>query len=52
VDVERAYWPGTLFPNFPGAVYVIVSLTDRQEPAIKGFTIVEGAVNEVPLTVT
>jgi proteasome lid subunit RPN8/RPN11 len=52
VDVERAYWPGTLFPNFPGAVYVIVSLTDRQDPAIKGFTIVEGAVNEVTLTVT
>ncbi len=51
IDVGQAYWPGTLYPNYPGAVYVIVSLMDRGKPAVKGFLIDEGAVSEVPLTI-
>ena len=51
VDVEKAYWPGTLFPNYPEAVYVIVSLVDREQPVVKSYSIVEGKVRETPLTV-
>lgn len=50
VDVEKAYWPGTLFPSYPEAVYVIVSLMERQ-PVVKGFSILEGSVREVQLSV-
>jgi proteasome lid subunit RPN8/RPN11 len=49
VDVEKAYWPDTLYPNYPGSVYVIVSLLDRAKPVIKAFSIAGGAVSEVPL---
>jgi proteasome lid subunit RPN8/RPN11 len=52
VDVEKAYWPGTGLPNYPSAVYVIVSLLDRANPVARGFLIEEGTVSELPLTVT
>ncbi len=48
-DVERAYWPGTLYPNYPGVVYVIVSLMDMSRPVVKGYSIEQGSVNEVEL---
>jgi proteasome lid subunit RPN8/RPN11 len=51
VDVERAYWPGTRLPNYPSAVYVIVSLLDRANPVARGYVIEEGRVSEMPLTV-
>jgi len=51
VDVAQAYWPGTELPNYPEAVYVIVSLMDRAKPAARGFSIEEGKVGEVPLSV-
>lgn len=51
VDVEKAYWPGTELPNYPDAVYVIVSLTDRANPVVQGYSIDEGTVREVPLSV-
>lgn len=51
VDVAQAYWPGTELPNYPDAVYVIVSLMDRTKPVARGFSIEEGKVNEVPLVV-
>lgn len=51
IDVDQAYWPGTLYPNYPDAVYVIVSLLDRQRPAARGFTILERKVSEVQLAV-
>lgn len=51
IDVERAYWPGTLFPNYPEAVYVIVSLLDRAVPAMKGYTISDGKVSEAPIRI-
>ena len=49
VDVEQAYWPGTQLPNYPDAVYVIVSLMDRSRPVARGFSIEEGKVTEVAL---
>jgi proteasome lid subunit RPN8/RPN11 len=52
VDVEKAYWPGTRLPNYPRAVYVIVSLLDRANPVARGYLIEEGTVSEIPLTVT
>ncbi|MEK6744832.1 MAG: M67 family metallopeptidase [Nitrospirota bacterium] len=52
VDVERAYWPGTRLPNYPSAVYVIVSLLDRANPAVRGYRIDEGTVSEISLAVT
>jgi len=51
VDVEQAYWPGTLFPNYPEAVYVILSLRDQGQPVIKGYLIRDGAVSDVPVNV-
>jgi proteasome lid subunit RPN8/RPN11 len=51
VDVQQAYWPGTQLPNYPDAVYVIVSLMDRSKPVARGFSIEEGTVSEVPVTV-
>jgi proteasome lid subunit RPN8/RPN11 len=51
VDVEKAYWPGTTLPNYPEAVYVIVSLMDRSNPDVRGYVISEGAIREVPLSV-
>ena len=50
VDVEKAYWPGTRLPNYPSAVYVIVSLLDRANPVARGYLIEEGTVSEIPLT--
>lgn len=47
VDVAQAYWPGTELPNYPDAIYVIVSLMDRAHPVIRGFSIEEGRVTEV-----
>ena len=52
VDVEKAYWPGTGLPNYPSAVYVIVSLQDRASSVARGYLIEEGSVSEIPLTVT
>ncbi len=51
VDVEKAYWPGTQLPNYPDAVYVIISLMDRTRPVARGFSIEEGKVDEVRLSV-
>jgi [CysO sulfur-carrier protein]-S-L-cysteine hydrolase len=42
-DVELAY--------YPEAVYVIVTLMDRRNPAVKGYTIVDEKITEVPLTI-
>lgn len=50
-DVERAYWPGTLYPNYPDAVYVIVSLMDMSSPVVKGYYIADGEVKEAGLVV-
>ncbi len=51
IDVERAYWPDTLFPNYPGAVQVIVSLREPARPVVKAFTITDRQVDEVLLQV-
>lgn len=51
VDVEQAYWPGTKLPNYPDAVYIIVSLVDRVKPVVRGFSIEEGSVNEMSLKI-
>ncbi len=51
VDVEKAYWPGTGLPNYPSAVYVIVSLLDRASPVARGYVIEEGMVSETPLVI-
>jgi proteasome lid subunit RPN8/RPN11 len=51
IDVEKAYWPGTLHPNYPEAVYLIISLMDRSSPAIKGYSIIEGKIASVPVSI-
>jgi len=51
VDVAQAYWPGTELPNYPEAVYMIVSFMDRSKPVARGFSIEEGTITEVPLSV-
>lgn len=50
VDVQQAYWPGTQLPNYPNAIYIIVSLVERAKPVVRGFSIEEGTVTEVPLS--
>ena len=42
-DVELAY--------YPEAVYVIVSLLDRKNPDVKGYSICEEEITEVPLSI-
>lgn len=42
-DVARAY--------YPEAVQIIVSLRDRFRPSVRAFTIVEGQIDEIGLTV-
>jgi len=51
VDVSQAYWPGTQLPNYPDAVYVIVTLMDRAKQAARAFSIEEGKITEVPVQV-
>jgi proteasome lid subunit RPN8/RPN11 len=51
IDVEQAYWPGTLCPNYPDALYMIVTLMDRKHPAARVFTITDKRVSEVELCV-
>lgn len=41
-DVELAFWPD--------AVFLICSLADRDRPAIRGFRIRDGAIDEVALS--
>ncbi len=42
-DVGLAY--------YPEAVYLIITLMDRKNPASRGFTIIEGCVTEVPVNI-
>lgn len=42
-DVELAY--------YPEAVYMIISLMDRQNPIVKGYDICEGKISDVPLDI-
>ena len=42
-DVDLAY--------YPEAVYLIVSLMDRQNPVAKGYNIIKGEITEVPLNI-
>ena len=51
IDIRQAYWPGTNMPNYPSAVYVIISLMDQQHPTIKAYHIESGGVAEVPVSV-
>jgi proteasome lid subunit RPN8/RPN11 len=51
VDVAQAYWPGTTLPNYPDAVYMIVSFMDRSRPMARGFSIEEGKVSEVTVSI-
>ena len=51
IDVERSFWPGTLSPNYPDAVWMIVSLLDRDIPNVKAFRIAGGSVEEIDLAV-
>jgi proteasome lid subunit RPN8/RPN11 len=51
VDVAQAYWPGTTLPNYPDAVYMIVSFMDRSRPVARGFCIEEGNVSEVTVSI-
>ena len=50
-DVRLAQWPGTDPPAdlYPGAFYVLVSLKDRDAPAVRAYTIHAGQVEEVDL---
>ncbi len=42
-DVSLAY--------YPEAVYLIVTLLDRQKPASRGFSIIENRITEVPVRI-
>lgn len=50
-DREESFWPGTLLPNFPGAVQVIVSLQDSDRPVVKGYVPAAGSLIAVPIVV-
>jgi|RhiMetdeSRZDD1v2_1073273.scaffolds.fasta_scaffold201406_3 proteasome lid subunit RPN8/RPN11 len=50
-DVRLSQWPGTDPPTdlFPGVYYVLVSLKDRENPAVRAFQIRNGTVTEETL---
>jgi proteasome lid subunit RPN8/RPN11 len=50
-DVRLSQWPGADPPMdlYPGAHYVLVSLKDPQNPAVRAYTIAGGVVEEVGL---
>jgi proteasome lid subunit RPN8/RPN11 len=50
-DIRLSQWPGTDPPLdiYPGAYYVLVSLQDRENPVVRGYTITGGNVEEVEL---
>ncbi|HWO74043.1 MAG TPA: M67 family metallopeptidase [Dehalococcoidia bacterium] len=52
-DVRLSQWQGSDPPMdlYPGAYYVLVSLKDRQNPAVRAFRISGGEVTEVDLVV-
>ena len=47
-DRNRAYWEveGERAPIFPGTMYLIVSLADREDPVLRAFRIGETEVTE------
>lgn len=49
VDLEAACWPGTMVPNYPGAIQLIVSLQHADDPVVKGYATTAGAFVEVPV---
>lgn len=51
VDLAAALWPGTTWPNYPGAVQVIVSLQQPAAPVVKGYLLAAGRFVEVEIVV-
>lgn len=49
-DVGTAQWPDGS-PTYPGALYLLCSLTDPEAPEVRAWTIVGEVVTEVPLEV-
>jgi [CysO sulfur-carrier protein]-S-L-cysteine hydrolase len=41
-DRERALWPEGTQASFPGSYYLIMSLSDRDNPDLRAFTIADG----------
>jgi proteasome lid subunit RPN8/RPN11 len=50
-DIRLSQWQGTDPPTdlYPGAFYVLVSLKDRNNPAVRAYQIHAGEVTEHPL---
>jgi proteasome lid subunit RPN8/RPN11 len=50
-DVRLSQWQGTDPPTdlYPGAFYVLVSLKDRDNPAVRAYQIHAGEVTEEPI---
>lgn len=45
-DIEKAHWPDSDLPLFPGTLYVIISLEDQKDPVIRAFDINKDSVKE------
>lgn len=51
-DRERALWPDGTQASYPDAFYLIMSLSDRERPVLRAFTIADGGeVAEKDVTV-
>jgi len=50
-DLQEACWPGTMLPNYPGAIQVIVSLQDGAAPIVRGYAADRGMFVEVPIRI-
>jgi len=50
VDVRRAFFPGTMEPNFPGVLYIIVGLL-HGGPEVRAFDITDKGVAEVTIDI-
>ena len=52
-DRERALWPEGTQASFPDSYYLIMSLSDREKPVLRAFTITDGGeVSEEDLVVS
>jgi proteasome lid subunit RPN8/RPN11 len=51
-DVNRSFWEGTDIETYPGCVHLIISLTEGDEPVLRGFRIPDrSTIEDVPVTV-
>lgn len=50
IDIDRAFFPGTREPNYPGAAYVIIGMGNAG-PRVRAFRIAGDGISEIAIKV-